>query len=484
MCGWTEELTRDSVAQSGTHCFDVEQVFANCDPVYIRVNFHFFVNDNCNGNLQVSGTPQHTATIIAKNLVNQANDALANNQIQWQMPGATTVCNPMRYVLRGVYTHCKTNATGGYSTPTLHNIYGVNTTSEINVYVANFPGGATGIGYPTYASIDWIETGNFNHEMGHVFSLAHNFMFDGCDDTPNLSHSWDRNCNGTIASNNETNRQCWNHIPADKLPGEPGFSDANGNGTHDCNEMPPCTSNPCCSWAYVDNNVMSYNTYESAWTECQVLKVLNHLNDIDCGFVENVGGCPPPSAFITQTPKDLLNTTYCSECLILNGSFNEDEYLLNIYEIVNEQEVLAYTSGWDDGPVPNFCFSTNSHILFSGNYLKPNKQYKVVLTVENYCGDEHSYEYLFTTPSSNCSISGDPSSPTEMRVNPNPGSDLIQIEFDGFANESFHLFATNNLSGNISILFQNYTALDGGNSTQINVYELAAGSYTLTLIGG
>ncbi|MBK7697315.1 MAG: hypothetical protein IPJ39_00625 [Saprospiraceae bacterium] len=43
----------------------------------------------------------------------KANKALENNQKQW-IVGTTIPCNPLRYMLAGVYIHCRSNAIGGF----------------------------------------------------------------------------------------------------------------------------------------------------------------------------------------------------------------------------------------------------------------------------------------------------------------------------------------------------------------------------------
>ncbi len=458
----------------------MEQVFANCTPVYVRINFHFFTDTACDGTIQVSNTNQNSAYKLAEDLLNNANGTLNNNQVQWQSPGATQVCNPIRYVLSGVYTHCLNNAVGGYDTDLLHKTWGVNTATEINVYIADFPGNATGIGLDTYASIDWLETGNFNHELGHTFSLWHSHFEDLCDDTPQVTHSWDKNCDGDTNDAGEQYLQCWGYIEPDRLPGEPGYADGNNNGVHDCSENRPCTDRPCCDWANIDNNVMSYNAFKSSYTACQIKRMLTDLAENDCEYIASIGGCPPPSAFITQAPKDILNTKFCSECIVLRASFNDDEYRLKIIELATGQ--VAHDSGWKNGPVNNFCFSTSQPTL--GNYLKPNTQYKVILTVENYCGDEDTAEYIFTTPSPKCYVDGVPNDlQLSMRVNPNPATSTVNIGFDANLNEKFVLLATNTLTGVGTLLVQNHYATNGENNLDISISVLPSGSYTLTLIG-
>ncbi len=71
--------------------------------------------------------------------------------------------------------------------------------------------------------------GLVNHEVGHILGLAHAWMPDGCDDTP------------------EHRQNCWTWTPE-----------------------PPCNAD-----AY--NNVMDYNAYQDAWSPCQIGRIQQNL---------------------------------------------------------------------------------------------------------------------------------------------------------------------------------------------------------------
>jgi hypothetical protein len=74
-CGWTEEMSREVSGNPEHHCFDVNQVLANCTPVYVRINFHFFTDTDCDGTIQVSNTNQGSVYKLAEDLLNSANNA-------------------------------------------------------------------------------------------------------------------------------------------------------------------------------------------------------------------------------------------------------------------------------------------------------------------------------------------------------------------------------------------------------------------------
>jgi len=88
------------------------------------------------------------------------------------------------------------------------------------------------------------------HELGHNLGLRHTWnQSDGCDDTPMNPYHLDRSA---------TSFQCW-------ALNEP----ANGK----CDEIEKCS-----------NNLMDYNAYQNALTECQVVKIhyniYNNIGDL------------------------------------------------------------------------------------------------------------------------------------------------------------------------------------------------------------
>lgn len=495
VCGWTppsSSQNEENLSQGASCPYDFDEIISNCIPIYVRVKFHFFVNDDCSGNVQITrfdGQPaisQAKAYKVAEDLINQTNVSFANNDRQWTVQGSTPVCNPIRYVLSGVEMHCKSNAIGGYSTGLLHDQYGGGILgSEIDVYVADFPpdefGNATGIGITNggYASIDWIDRGNFSHEIGHVLNLGHSFGFDACEDTPVITYNWDRNCDGDLNDPNEMYQQCWTYIGNRPLED----ADGNKNSVHDCFEITPCTNSPCCSWSNVDNNLMSYNENKSAVTSCQVEIMLKDLIEEKCDLIAGVGSCPPPVATITQTAFSQNNTTFGTKCLVLSASFNDVKHRLHLFKMVGSQETPVSTPGWISGAARDFCFSTacpSASGVVPVNRLEPNTTYRAKLWVQNTCGEVDMAVYDFTTSGSTCT-GGDVR--TEMSISPNPGDGAITVSFDGIADEKYQLRATHTLTGQTTVLTNDYTAVDGSNVLPVSVNGLVSGTYVMTLLG-
>ncbi|MBK7469082.1 MAG: hypothetical protein IPJ43_21135 [Saprospiraceae bacterium] len=80
------DSSSSAVAVNNPPCLNVDSIFENCIPVYIKVNFHFFVNQDCKGTVTVPGygtqATQSEAAGWASYMIWEANNVLANNQPQ------------------------------------------------------------------------------------------------------------------------------------------------------------------------------------------------------------------------------------------------------------------------------------------------------------------------------------------------------------------------------------------------------------------
>jgi hypothetical protein len=221
---------------------------------YIRVNFHIMNSADSSQNFKPVA-----ARIYYKDLIEKANEALATNEPNWQSPVGTPVLpKQYRYVIApqkgddGFYFHyndedCYYVATGkyqnNYSTKVIDK-YAIGKDSIINcfamihhpdsiksrTYRATWQGIALGLGFKMaglYESkVDPKDfDGLMNHEIGHILTLPHAWMEDGCPDTKNHPN------------------KCF-------VRELTGFCDTNAT-----------------------NNMMDYNMYQIAMTPCQIGKV-------------------------------------------------------------------------------------------------------------------------------------------------------------------------------------------------------------------
>lgn len=125
-CGTPEVAALEIPQSEMNHCFDVSEVQSSCAKIWLRVNVHFFVPDDCEGSIYPGGheqIPIEDAYLTAEDLINRCNLELEENYIQWnQIPfwgineEKPAQCVPFRYALSGVYVHCDTdgmNTSGG-----------------------------------------------------------------------------------------------------------------------------------------------------------------------------------------------------------------------------------------------------------------------------------------------------------------------------------------------------------------------------------
>lgn len=485
--GTPPSQSQTGTPENGAPCFDVDEVFDNCTPIYLRVNIHFFVPDNCEGQAFFAdkteiGQPdeyinQAMAYSKAETLINNANAALANNPIQWQT-NTGGHCIPFRYVLNGVYMHCSTaGQTQGANFRNTLEPFRQNPNTEINIFVSDYAGRISGAGNAfggTYLVVDHLEKGLLNHEVGHLLNLVHTFDPDAFSDTPALSFYWDMDCDGI----EEYRFGCYRYIsPNAQAPGDQDWGDENNNGTNDCNEAAPCPSSPCCSWDWIDNNIMGYSKFKDAYTNQQLMHILEHMSLAKCDFI-TIGGPPPPNAFITQTASDLNSDDKCVDCLILEASYNETSWLLELFDASNN---LVYTTGWTTGQATKVCFTTQRFNILSHALLLPNATYKAVLTVKNETNgivQTDVADYTFTSAPTQCHIDTPP-----LYVNPNPTDGQIQARFNGIAGNIYDLTATHTLTGTTHRLLDTYLATDGENTITVGTDGMMPGTYVVRVVG-
>ncbi len=225
---------------------------------YVRVNFHWMNAADSSKNYHGQAAIDYTYELLRA-----INADLENNRKMWLPHGNETSALPTRYrfVLTpragdskdlGIYCHfddqlCYYIHKGRYANLLRREVfdrYGVQLDTVLNIFIMphhpdsvrskTYHAGGVGValGNAIKAAGMYEQqgppeqySGIFNHEIGHIFNLAHAWLPDGCDDTP------------------EHPNLCWTWTPE-----------------------PPCDT-------MASNNLMDYNAYQHAWTPCQIGKI-------------------------------------------------------------------------------------------------------------------------------------------------------------------------------------------------------------------
>ncbi|MCO6491756.1 MAG: hypothetical protein J5I98_25295 [Phaeodactylibacter sp.] len=510
-CGVTEETPSYAPESAPNFCFDVDAIQESCIKVWIRINLHFFLDDNCEGTLDplgIQNIPGDDAYELAEDIIKRANDALENNRMQWVQDTFWGIqpqdvkpeqCVPFRYVLSGVYVWCSDTAqnTSGFNFPFFQSNFGQNINTEYNAYFVDVSGDANGVanGQPGNAfTAEDFGVGVFNHEMGHVLSLLHSFEDDGIGDTPRVRFKYDYNCDGDTADTfpfpgvgwEGRWRQCFDNLLNPEVVYDRSL-DYDGNGTEDypdlCDMPSPCLPYPCCSWLYVNNNIMSYSRYTeccAAYTEGQITQILENLStNTYCAYIEEItDDCPPPMANIHVLPNE-GSVDDCSYCLHLSASMHDDYYQVDFYE---SSGALLYSTGLLSGPANRFCISRAVSPPYGYPHgFQPGETYTAVLKMENYCGDEAQEALTFTFEAVECDEE-DPGHRIAITGKyPNPFSGTLQVDFT--AEEAGHLeiWLVPAAGGTDVLAHSEYLVSPGSYQKSLSTSQVPAGTHYLAL---
>jgi hypothetical protein len=400
----------------------------------VRINIHFMLDDAGGSNFQENhdgyGSPNYNGYMFAEDMVERANELWAvqddGTYGAWQYNSTANRYIPMRVrlLLTGVYFH-KNSYWNSYSEGnsqfpsawTVNTTYGVDTWNTINVYIAGNPnngGIACGIGgicgnsnglavklinswhtysqYPSWAveySADLL-----NHELGHVFGLYHDF--EGTNTPTSLTPYGDR-CEDTPIHPN-----CWSIWDTTPMS---------------------CLNN----WAVQTNNVMSYSEHIGTLTPCQINRVHTSLSGVQQNYVHSCDNCIPANAFFKlDTPicaRANVSGGYHQVGVLLDGrgSFNEDSYLIEIFETNangSNTSVGNYFSQQYTGSVGKINLAT-----FCGYNFQINKHYRIKLvTSKTDClPQSQQVAWIYVTA---CDLASTPTTP----ITPRPKSLTISSQ--------------------------------------------------------
>jgi hypothetical protein len=505
-CGTAPSSYTPVTPENFIPCFgDIQTLMDNQTPVYLRVNFHFFVSSDCTGSFDVNHTggddpnwPQTDAFFdlghpqgfgMTERFITECNNILAN-PVGQKLPGGTydppVSFVPLRLALGDVRIYCNQAFKEWQGWEYYHTNYGQYAQPGINVYWSRpYVPGASGVGDFGGAGFNMIKDDNklLLHELGHNLTLLHTFGFpDGCSDTPEEGVQWDKNCNGYPYDAGESNG-CFKLLE----PNDPWCTGA---------ECATSTS-PCCDPNNIYNNFMGYSESGTAITQCQIFKMLNRLRNgappqpgsgnFSCNWMAQIGGTHPPvTATLGFLPKEELEND-CNFCIHGQASMNETRFHWILYEITNSQSppVLFRDFGWKQGQAGSICLSPTSAII---NHRVPSgKKYSMTLEVEDEWGNIDFQSVKFRIPQYTCDenvVGGSNDNPPDIpRINPNPGGGVINYSFDLLTTGPVTSSARQ-INGQPTYvpIYQNAQQIAGESVIEVNTDQWQSGIYAFRLV--
>ena len=477
-------------------CVDVNDILVNCTPVYFRINIHYFLDDNCEGEIAV-GTEedpivsQTDAMQKAENLIDEVNsffDVMSQNLIErnhmWGneamgVEPSPAQCLPFRFVLDDVFIHCDTEA---QTTPTLglsdFSPYFTNDETVLNIFVGNLPNhSSTGF---TIRKDDWmvVETlsaGLSVHEIAHMFGLGHqhdNFNVNGCNDIWQSQHLWDHDCDASTPDQTLV-YGCWDHQP------EEG-----------CDQDENCEQHPCCpaNWGNQHNNISGYSAWASnpdyaSVSACQLEVMVNGILG-KCDFIAAVDpNCPPPNANITL-PAIAQGSDNCPFSFFLSGSVNEVGYS---YIILDENGNELNPSGLLSGNAKDLDIYTidDGYGGVAWPYgMVAGKEYTLVLTVWSDCGTSNTARMEFTLPLPQaCGVKEKSTNFIFEYVTPNPtNTDQVSVGLNILKQKNAKIVLSSPLQASAATILYNGLLPEGSQVVDLDLTGVTNGVHIVTII--
>lgn len=388
----------------GDTCLNVKGIISNCQTLWIKVNIHLYVNDQCEGKLAMSSgvtydTNLENAYSIAEDIINKSNlfaENISDNKPfqneSIKLPPVAQ-CYPMRFLLKDVHVHCDNQRLTDKHN---WNNQVVNQNDEINVFVTKITNGPNGW---TNFKGDYLVSNGLTgaiipHEVLHIGNVHHTWEEYGIyqlEDTWQNNVDWDHDCNPDTP-NFKGAINCWSTADSSKCP------------------MISCPLNikhPCCDWGHQTSNLMS----GSAWAENgtyatvthdQIERALTTFNQLFCQKIAAIDPeCPPSSSVIGILPAENLqdDTSYS---INFEASMNEVEYKYEFFLDGLDEQKLVYSCNWKNGKAKSYCVNLKSKWYAKpGNYedgFKAGYTYNVKLLTKDACGNIAESTKSFTLP--------------------------------------------------------------------------------------
>lgn len=433
----------------------------NCGLIYIAVNFHFFVNDDCSGNVGAApglNLTQGEAFQEAESILKRANNYnerigqnMQYNQAFWGAPVTAPQCVPIRYVTNEIFIYCDSSRKqnpGGASAPWANSTSypGAINTAVADIFFSSQPSvtGYTNIG-ARYVVVENFEGQNFHHEVGHTGTLQHtNAANEFCDDTPRIDWEYDFN-NDSIFERNSFNNPCFDSAPFVTV-NNVDYDQCNPDGTVVINRS------PCCDMENRDNNTMvagalaAQQSSRAAMTPCQVGTLVTNYFTTKCDMVRAVEpACPPASAFIGVLPSVDFSQD-CDFTLYFEASMEDKEYRLTYELLEGNSYSRLFRTDWASGPATNRHYGVGRNRGQNGidQTLLSNADYRITLETKNNCGEAAEHSIIFTT--GDCDIRDDDGGGVvfipegNLRVFPNPTNQGSTLEYTVNANTEVDIY--------------------------------------------
>ena len=384
---------------------DVPALMEDCIPVFINVNVHWFLEDDCGESYNIKelkDMKREQAFEYAHRLVDEANAMwinMADNkyfQAKQAPEPSEPQCIPIQYVLRDVIVHCDKKAQNTRVGFKKFYPYVKDGDQYMNIFISNVSGASGFAGGRGHMLVmENISPALLNHEMGHNFSLMHAYINErsnaqtknGCMDVflP-ASINWDGDGDGKLDSK-KPKGNCWNDMAG---------GDKNNNGVGDwCEGIYKDNPHPCCSWAYQNNNLMVSSALANspnyaAITPCQIEAMMHTINEKKLKYVEQVGGCPPPAAVIGQFPDKKTAVQQTMRCFHMEASFNTVAYHLKLWD----EEKALFESEKMTGQPEVWCINETEGAFWMEKLVE-GRTYTLELSVSNSCNQEDQKSITF-----------------------------------------------------------------------------------------